>query len=55
MKMIGFLWFRRKKCGGSVCLFQGPKLAECCAGIVNIFVIEYKILLMCRVNPQKIR
>ena len=54
-KRTGFLWFGRKKCGGGVCLFQDPKLAECCAGIVNIYGNEYKILLMCRVNPQKIR
>ena len=51
----GFLWFHRKKCGGGICLFQDPKLAEYCAGIINIFGIEYKILLMCRVKPQKIR
>ena len=54
-KRTGFLWFGRKKCGGGICLFQDPKLAECCAGIVNIYGNEYKILLMCRVNPQKIR
>jgi len=54
-KRTGFLGFGRKKCGGEVCLFQDPKFAEYCAGIINIFGIEYKILLMCRVNPQKIR
>ena len=45
----------KKKCGGGVCLFQDPKLAESSAGIINIFGIEYKILLICRVNPKKIR
>ena len=54
-KRSGFLWFGKERCGGGVCLFQDPKLAECCAGIINIFGIEYKILLMCRVNPKKIR
>ena len=55
IKEQDFYGFGRKKCGGGVCLFQDPKLAECCAGIVNIYGNEYKILLMCRVNPQKIR
>ena len=54
-KRTGFLGLMRKKCGGGICLFQDPKLAENCAGIINIFGIEYKILLMCRVYPKKIR
>ena len=54
-KRTGFLGLFRKKCSGGVCLFQDPKYAECCAGVIRLLGIEYKILLMCRVNPAKIR
>ena len=40
---------------GGICLFQKPDLAEECAGIVNTFGYRIKIILMCRVNPKKIR
>ena len=45
----------RKKCGCGVYLFQDPKIAENSAGIIDIYGIRYKVLLMCRVNPKKIR
>ena len=45
----------RKKCGCGVYLFQDPKIAENSAGIIDIIGIRYKVLLMCRVNPKKIR
>ena len=44
-----------KKCGCGVYLFQDPKIAENSAGIIDIYGIRYKVLLMCRVNPKKIR
>lgn len=45
-----------KKCGKGVYLFQDPRTAECNgAHLVNILGVTYKILLMCRVNPKKIR
>ena len=44
-----------KKCGCGVLLFQNPKIAENTAGIFDIYGIRYKLLLMCRVNPKKIR
>ena len=55
MRNSGFLGLFRKKCNGGVCLFQDPAYAENCAGIFRLNGIEYKILLMCRVNPKKIR
>ena len=51
----GILGLFRNKCGGGVCLFQDPKYAESSANIFNVNGVEYKILLMCRVNPAKIR
>ena len=45
----------RSKCGGGVCLFQDPKYAEYCAGEIIWKGFLFKILLMCRVNPNKIR
>ena len=54
-KRSGILGFFRKKCEGGVCLFQDPKYAELSARVFNIQGVEYKILLMCRVNPKKIR
>ena len=45
----------KKKCGCGVYLFQDPKIAENTAGIIDIYGVRYKVLLMCRVNPKKIR
>ena len=42
-------------CGEGVCLFQNPEYAENCAGIINLYGYNIKIILMCRVNPKKIR
>ena len=44
-----------QKCGNGIYLFQDPKIAENTAGILDIGGVRYKILLMCRVNPKKIR
>ena len=44
-----------KKCGNGVYLFQDPNIAENTASIIDIGGVRYKILLMCRVNPKKIR
>ena len=44
-----------KKCGPGSFLFQDPKFAENTAGIVDVGGVRYKLLLMCRVNPKKIR
>ena len=44
-----------QKCGTGVYLFQNPKIAENTAGIIDIGGVRYKVLLMCRVNPKKIR
>ena len=48
-------FFSANKCGDGVCLFQDPKYAENYAGVINILGFQIKILLMCRVNPKKIR
>ena len=42
-------------CGDGVCLFQNPEYAENSAGIVDVCGFRIKIILMCRVNPKKIR
>ena len=44
-----------KKCGSGVYLFTNPQIAENTAGIIDVDGIRYKILLMCKVNPNKIR
>ena len=44
-----------KKCGSGIYLFQNPQIAENTAGIINVGEVRYKLLLMCRVNPKKIR
>ena len=44
-----------EKCGNGVYLYQNPKIAENTASIIDIGGVRYKILLMCRVNPKKIR
>ena len=38
-----------------LCLFQDPKLAENNAGIVNVFGYKIMLMLMFRVNPNKIK
>ena len=43
------------KCGNGICLFQNPEYAENTAGIVDICGFRIKIMLMCRVKPNKIR
>ena len=43
------------KCGNGVYLFQDPNIAENTASIIDICGVRYKILIMCRVNPNKIR
>ena len=45
----------RRNCGDGICLFQNPDYAEFSAGILEINKFKIKILLMCRVNPKKIR
>ena len=47
--------FNPKKCGDGICLFQNPDIAEACATIIEINKVKIKIILMCRVNPKKIR
>ena len=47
--------FGRYKCGRGVCLFQNPDYAENNAGIIEIPGYKIKLILMCRVNPKKIR
>ena len=42
-------------CGNGVCLFQDPEYAEKNTSYVDILGFRYKLLLMCRVNPRKIR
>ena len=42
-------------CGEGICLFQNPQYAENSAGIIDIFGFRIKLILMCRVNPKKIR
>ena len=44
-----------QKCGSGIYLFQNPEIAENTAGIINIGAVRYKLLIMCRVNPKKIR
>ena len=43
------------KCGDGICVFQNPDYAENSAGIIDILGYRIKIILMCRVNPNKIR
>jgi len=44
-----------QKCGNGVYLFQDPNIAENAASIIDIGGVRYKILLMCRISPKKIR
>ncbi len=43
------------KCGDGICLFQNRDYAENSAGIIDLFEYRFKIILMYRVNPNKIR
>ena len=44
-----------EKCGKGIYLYQDIKVAENQASIIDVQGVRYKILLMCRVNPNKIR
>ena len=44
-----------KNCGKGVLIFQNPKYAENYASLLNINGVQIKALIMCRVNPKKIR
>ena len=56
MKVKGFCCEKcGPKCGEGVCLFQNIEYAENSAGILEISGFTIKIILMCRVNPLKIR
>ena len=54
-KGIFSIFSKNKTCGDGVCLFQDPKSAENSASIINASGYQIKVILMCRVNPQKIR
>ena len=54
-KGIFSIFSNYKTCGDGVCLFQDPKTAENSADIINVNGYQIKVILMCRVNPQKIR
>jgi len=43
------------KCGKGIIMFQNPKYAENYSSIFKINGIRIKVLLMCRVNPKRIR
>ena len=43
------------KCRDGICVFQNPEHAENSAGIVDILGYRMKIIIMCRINPKKIR
>ena len=42
-------------CGDGIYLFQDINIAENQASIIQVDKVAYKILIMCRVNPNKIR
>lgn len=44
-----------EKCGNGIYLYQDIEIAEKQASIIEIKGILYKVLIMCRVNPNKIR
>ena len=44
-----------KNCGKGELIFQNPKYAENYASLSNINGVQIKALIMCRVNPKKIR
>ena len=45
----------QEKCGTGIYFYQDINIAEKQASIIDINGIRYKILIMCRVNPKKIR
>jgi hypothetical protein len=47
----------KEKCGEGICLYQNPIMAENTARVIEIpgYGISIKIILMCRVKPNKIR
>ena len=47
--------FNSKNCGKGILMFQNPNYAENYSSILNINGIQIKVLIMCRVNPKKIR
>ena len=57
MRNSGFFkyLFAYRKCGDGVCLFQNPEYAENSSGIINLPHYQVKVILMFRVNPNKIR
>ena len=46
---------KNEKCGDGVIVFQNPDFAENSAGFIDIFGYRIKIILMCRINPKKIK
>ncbi len=50
-----FFFWGNEKCGDGICVFQNPDIAENSAGYIDIYGYRIKIMLMCRVNPKKIR
>ena len=54
-KRSGIMGILKNKCGEGICLFQDPDYAENSAGKIQIDGFLYKILIMRRVNPSKIR
>ena len=50
-----FLYQISDNCGDGVSFFQNPKYAENSDGFIDILGFRIKIILMCRVNPKKIR
>ena len=46
---------KQEKCGKGIYLYQDIKIAEKQASIIDVDGIRYKILIMCRVNPNRIR
>ena len=47
--------YNEAQCGDGVCVFQNPDYAENSAGFIDLNGYRIKIMLMCRVNPNKIR
>ena len=44
-----------KKCGNGIYLYQDIKIAENNASLIEVKGVLYKVILMCRVHPKKIR
>lgn len=49
------LLYQEATCGDGICVFQNPEYAENSAKNIDISGYRIKIMLMCRVNPNKIR